>query len=169
MKFLVYIVSFLTFGLSFSQEKNFPEDFLGIYKGKLEIVSANGKKEIDMEFHFTKTDTIGTYKYVLVYNNEPRNYFLIEKDKTKGQYIIDENNGIILQASVFDNGIFSMFEVNGSLITTTEKFYDNYMDFEIMFTNTTKVETTGKGTKEIPTVKVYPILGTQRARLYKVK
>ncbi|BCY28499.1 hypothetical protein [Flavobacterium okayamense] len=167
MKLFLYIVSFLTFGLSFGQEKNFPDDFLGNYKGKLEIVSAKGKQEIDMEFHFTKTDTIGTYKYVLVYNNQPRNYFLIEKDKAKGQYIIDENNGILLQASVFDNGIFSMFEVNGSLITTTEKFYDDYMDFEIMFTNTNKVETTGKGTEEIPTVKVYPILGTQRARLLK--
>lgn len=167
MKFLVYIVSLFIFGQSFGQEKKFPDDFLGTYKGKLEIVSAIAKKEIDMEFHFTKTDTIGTYKYVLVYNNQPRNYFLIEKDKAKGQYIIDENNGILLQASIFDNGLFSMFEVNGSLITTTEKFYDKYMDFEIMFTNTNKVETTGKGTEEIPTVKVYPILGIQKARLYK--
>ncbi len=167
MKLFFYIVSFLTFGQIFSQENIFPDDFLGNYKGKLEIVNAKGKQEIDMEFHFTKTDTIGTYKYVLVYNNQPRNYFLIEKDKANGQYIIDENNGILLQASVFDNGIFSMFEVNGSLITTTEKFYDNYMDFEIMFTNTNKVETTGKGTEEIPTVKVYPFLGKQRARLLK--
>lgn len=167
MKFLIYIVSLFIFGQSIGQEKKFPDDFLGIYKGKLKIVTAKGKQEIDMEFHFTKTDTIGTYKYVLVYNNEPRNYFLVEKDKAKGQYLIDENNGIVLQASVFDNGIFSMFEVNGSLITTTEKFYDNYMDFEIMFTNTSKVETTGKGTEEIPTVKIYPILGTQKAILFK--
>lgn len=167
MKFLISIIGFLTFGLGFGQEKNFPDDFLGKYKGTLEIMSSKGKKEIDMEFHFTKTDTVGTYKYVLVYNNEPRNYFLIEKDKEKGQYIIDENNGIILQTSVFNNSIFSMFEVNGSLITTTEKFYNDYMDFEITFTNTNKVETTGKGTEEIPEVKVYPILGVQKARLFK--
>mgnify|MGYP006147995087 FL=1 len=36
-----------------------------------------------------------------------------------------------------------------------------------MFTNTSKVITTGKGTEEIPEVKVYPILGTQKALLYK--
>lgn len=167
MKYIVYIISLFIFGQNFGQENKFPDDFFGIYKGKLEIINAKGKQEIDMEFHFTKTDTIGTYKYVLVYNNQPRNYFLIEKDKSKGQYLIDENNGILLQASVFNDGIFSMFEVNGSLITTTEKFYDKYMDFEIMFTNTNKVETTGKGTEEIPTVKVYPILGVQKARLYK--
>ncbi len=168
MKFFVCIISFLTFGLSFSQKKTFPDDFLGKYKGTLEIINVKGKKEIDMEFHFTKTDTIGTYKYVLVYNNQHRNYFLIEKDKEKGQYYIDENNGIILQASVFNNSIFSMFEVQGNLITTTEKFYSDYMDFEITFTNTNKVETTGKGTEEIPEVKVYPILGVQKARLYKL-
>ena len=167
MKYVIYIVTLFIFEIGFGQTKTFPDDFLGTYKGKLEIVSAKGKKEIDMEFHFSKTDTIGTYKYVLVYNKEPRNYFLIEKDKTNGQYIIDENNGILLQASVFDNSIYSMFEVNESLITTTEKFYDDYMDFEIMFTNTSKVITTGKGTEEIPEVKVYPILGTQKARLYK--
>ena len=167
MKYVIYIVTLFIFELGFTQTKTFPDAFLGTYKGKLEIVSAKGKKEIDMEFHFTKTDTIGTYKYVLVYNKEPRNYFLIEKDKTTGNYIIDENNGILLQASVFDNSIYSMFEVNESLITTTEKFYDDYMDFEIMFTNTSKVITTGKGTEEIPEVKVYPILGTQKALLYK--
>lgn len=167
MKFLIYIISFFIFGINFSQEKTFPKDFFGNYKGKLIISNANGKQEINMEFKLSKTDTVGTYKYVLIYNNQPRNYFLIEKDKSKGQYIIDENNGILLQASVFDNCLFSMFEVNGNLITTSEKFYDNYMDFEIIFTNTNKAETTGKGTEEIPTVKVYPILVTQRARLYK--
>ena len=78
MKYVIYIVTLFIFELGFTQTKTFPDAFLGTYKGKLEIVSAKGKKEIDMEFHFTKTDTIGTYKYVLVYNKEPRNYFLIE-------------------------------------------------------------------------------------------
>lgn len=150
-----------------SQDKKFPDDFLGSYYGKLQITGKTGKYQIDMEFHFIKTDTIGTYKYTLVYNKVPRNYFLIEKDKTNGIYEIDEKNGIILQAKVVDNSIYSIFEVNNNLITTTEHFYDDHMEFEIMFSNTSKTEKTGEGTKEIPEVTIYPIGGIQRAILIK--
>lgn len=120
-----------------------------------------------MEFHLAKTDTIGTYKYTLVYNNQPRNYFLIEKDKTKGSYLIDENNGIVLQATATKNSLHSIFEVQGNLITSTLHFYPDYMDFEIMMSRISQVETTGKGTDEIPEVKVYPVPVVQKAQLYK--
>lgn len=160
------LLLFATFILH-AQDKKFPDDFLGAYKGKLEVFNPKGTQEYNMEFYFEKTDTIGRYRYTIVYNGEPRNYLLIEKDKAQGKYIIDENNGIVLQASVFGQNIYSIFEVMGNLITTTEHFYDDYMDFEIMMSRTSQIETTGKGTDEIPEVKVYPVIVTQRARLYK--
>lgn len=170
MKSIVTFTLLLFASICFSQsEINSIENYLGIYKGKLSIFSEKGKQEIDMEFHFVKTDTLGTYKYTLVYNNQYRNYFLIEKDVLKGKYSIDENNGIELEASVFDNAIYSIFEVQGNLITTTEHFYDTYMDFEIMMTKVLQKTTTGKGTEEIPEVQNYPVFVAQKARLYKEK
>ncbi|MFV0541229.1 MAG: hypothetical protein ACK5MZ_08340 [Aestuariibaculum sp.] len=153
--------------VSLAQSQVFPDDFIGVYKGDIEISNIQGKQKIAMEFHLTKTDTVGTYRYTLVYNNKPRHYFLIEKDKEKGQYIIDENNGIILPVTVFNQTVYSIFEVNGNLITTTEHFYNDYMDFEIMLSKISSTGVTGKGTKEIPEVITYPIWSVQRARLKK--
>lgn len=161
--FLLLFISII----SFAQDKIFPNDFFGIYRGKIEISSPQGKQEFDMEFHLKNTDTIGTYKYTLIYNKQARNYFLIEKDIDKGQYIIDENNGIILQTTVFNKAIYSIFEVMGNLISNTIHFYDTYIDFEIAMSRTSQIEITGKGTQEIPEVKTYPIPIIQKARLYK--
>ncbi|WP_052705373.1 hypothetical protein [Flavobacterium sp. 316] len=156
----------------FSQDtKVFPDDFFGKYKGKLNIHNQNGSQVIDMELHLLPTDTIARYKYTIIYKsdkvNQERKYTLLEKDKTKGQYIIDENNGILLNAFVTDNTLYSIFEVQGSLLTTTEHFADNYVDFEIMYSNKNNMEKSGKNTEEIPEVLSYPVINVQKARLYK--
>lgn len=168
MKYLVILFSiFFTNSLLGQTKINTPSDFTGIYAGKLIITNANGSQEIDMEFHLLPTDTIGKYKYTIIYNKQARNYSLIEKDKEKGLYTIDENNGIVLEAYFTNNTLYSIFEVQGNLITTTEHFQEAFMDFEIMFSNTAKQVKSGYGTDESPEVTSYPILGVQKARLYK--
>jgi hypothetical protein len=168
-KYILILASFI----SFSQTKNelFPDSFFGKYKGKLLITNANGAQEIDMEFHLFPTDTLGKYHYTIIYKsdkiNQERKYTLLEKDKSKGQYLVDENNGILLNTTLANNTLYSIFEVQGNLLTTTEHFYKEYMDFEIMFTSKDKVEKSGNTDAETPEVLSYPIMGIQKARLYK--
>lgn len=168
MKHLIILLNLFCSCLVLGQTKiSTPSDFTGIYAGKLIIANANGSQEIDMEFHLLPTDTIGKYQYTIIYNKQARNYSLIEKDKEKGLYAIDENNGIVLEAYFTNNTLYSIFEVQGNLITTTEHFQEAFMDFEIMFSNTTKKVKSGNGTEESPEVTSYPVLGVQKARLYK--
>ena len=91
--------------------KQFPEDFFGTYKGDLEITNPQGKQTIQMEFHLRPTDISGTYDYIIVYivngNRQERNYNLLEKDKAKGLYQVDENNGILLDVKCINNTLFS--------------------------------------------------------------
>lgn len=169
----IIILCFLTSFLGFSQSKKttFPEAFFGKYKGKLIITNANGSQEIDMEFHLLPTDTIGKYHYVIIYKsdkiNQERKYTLLEKDKTKGQYVVDENNGILLNTTFANNALYSIFEVQGGLLTTTEHFYENYMDFEIMYSLKEKVEKSGNTDEETPEVLSYPVISVQKAKLYR--
>lgn len=169
----ILILCFFTAFLGFSQSKKttFPEDFFGKYKGKLTITNANSSQEIDMEFHLLPTDTLGKYHYVIIYKsekiNQERKYTLLEKDKTKGQYVVDENNGILLNTTFANNALYSIFEVQGGLLTTTEHFYDNYMDFEIMYSLKEKVEKSGNTDEETPEVLSYPVISVQKAKLYK--
>lgn len=168
-----YILFFLFIStIAFAQKKTtFPNDFFGKYKGKLNIHNAKGSQVIDMELHLLPTDSVGKYVYTIIYKSEKidqeRKYTLIEKDNTKGSFVIDENNGIILNAFVADNTLYSIFEVQGSLLTTTEYFKDNYVDFEIMYTQRDKVEKTGKNTEEVPEVLSFPVMSVQKARLFK--
>lgn len=152
-------------------EKKFPEDYLGIYKGELKISNPSGEQSIDMEFHLMSTDSIDSYNYTLVYvvNGEaqPRNYKLKVKDRSNGEFVVDENNGILLDAKWDGNSLHSMFEVQGNLLTTTETFFEDYMLFEITFANMTSANKSGTEGDNAVEVFSYPITTVQSARLEK--
>lgn len=170
MKHILFILILL---LSFSakaQDKIFPEDYVGIYIGDLEITNAKGKQSIGMEFHLTKTDSIGIYNYKIVYifdgKRNDRNYTLKTIDALKGDYVIDENNGIVLGAKLVDNVLHNVFEVAGNLLMTTEAFFDDYMTFEIVFSGK-ELKTVTKATEDGTEVISYPVTVTQKAKLIK--
>lgn len=168
MKILILSCCLFVFSFSFSQElgKTFPEDFLGIYKGELSITTERGNQTIPMEFHLLKTDSIHKFDYKLVYNNTPRNYTLIVKDKNKGLFEIDENNGIVLPSHFNQNVLYSFFEVQGNFLSTRIDFNDsNTLNFEILFSRLKNKTTTGGTSKEIPEVFGYPITVFQKAKL----
>jgi len=166
---LFFLFSFI--GFSQTKEANFPNDFFGKYKGKLNITNANGTKQIDMEFHLLPTDTVGKYQYTIIYKsdkiNQERKYTLLEKDKSKGQFVVDENNGILLNCKYANSALYSIFEVQGGLLTTTEHFYKEYMDFEIMYSLKEKVEKSLSNDEEPIEVFSYPVVSIQKAKLYK--
>lgn len=171
-KLLIFLIMLICFQLSAQSDSlQFPQDFYEIYKGDLYIINTRGKQTIQMEFHLNPTDSIGKYQYMLVYimngNRQERKYNLLEKEVSTGEYLVDENNGILLDAKLIDNTIFSMFEVQGNILTTTERFYKDSMDFEITFANKsqqTKSGTTGEDTTEVIS---YPISVLQKAHLIK--
>lgn len=173
-KMLSLLVFFLFSNIIIAQEKspiNFPENYLGKYIGTLDIFSEKGKTEYPMEFHLLATDSVGKYKYTLVYgdgeNRQERPYTLIEKDKQKGNYVLDENNGITLDAKVNENKMYFLFEVMDSLLTTFITFEKDHLIFEIVVTNTKKKNVSGGQNDSIPKVSSYPIHVVQKARLIK--
>ena len=172
MKLLIArLVLLSVFSLNAQQHENFPESFLGVYKGDLLIQNTRGTQTIGMEFHLNASDTLGKYDYKIVYiaegNRQERNYNLIVKDPEKGQYVVDENNGIQLEAKQFGNKLFSVFEVQKSLLFTTETFYEDYMTFEIIFSNSNNKVTSGGEADQSPEVFSFPVSVYQYARLLK--
>jgi len=124
-----------------------------------------------MEFHLNKTDSIGKYNYVLVYGEnekrQERKYYLIEKDAEKGNYVVDEDNGIFIDAKVLENKLYCLFEVEQSLLTTFITFEKNHLLFEIVYSNTSKKEESGGQNDSIPKVTSYPLHVIQKAKLLK--
>jgi len=156
-----------------AQEKTtqFPTDYLGIYKGDLKIESVRGAKEIGMEFHLNTTEKTDHYQYMLIYifdgKRQERKYTLVTKNATKGQYILDENNGILIDAQLFGNTLYFMFKVEATIITTTLRFYKDDMNFEITASSKDKKNVTGQENKDVSEVVSYPITTVQKAHLLK--
>lgn len=171
MKGLSFLIVLLFCFSAKAQDKVFPEDYFGIYKGDLEITNARGKQTIGMEFHLMATDSVDTYTYKIVYIAEgkrnDRNYTLKAIDKEKGAFAVDENNGILLSAKYIDNTLYSVFEVQKNLLITTERFYEDKMIFEIVFSGKNLEEKSGGLSEEIPEVISYPVTVTQKATLIK--
>lgn len=156
-----------------AQEKalEFPQDYFGIYKGDLTITNSAGEQKLQMEFHLQPTDSIGKYKYTLVYivegSRQERDYTLIEKNAEKGEYVVDENNGILLDAKFINGTLYSMFEVQGNILTTTERFNESSMDFTITFSGKAQANTSKTEGDDPIDVVSYPITVVQSAHLIK--
>lgn len=147
-------------------EKSFPEDFLGVYKGDLNITSSNGNQQIPMEFHLSGTDNPDIFNYVRYYGKErsPRNYNL-ERTHNPHLFLVDENNGIVLESAYADHTLYSTYEVMGNLLHSTEIFYDDKIEFMIAMARIQDTSMTGN--EESAIVKNYPMSILQRATLYK--
>lgn len=172
---LMLFLFLLLFGIaSEAQEQDslrFPDAFFGKYKGTLNIEASKGSSLYAMEFHLLPTDSSEIYKYTLIYGEgdtrQVRDYRLLTKDAEKGEYIVDEKNGILLDDRVVGNRMYAMFEVQETLLTTFITFEKDRMIFEIVATNTKNKNVSGGQTDSIPKVISYPITTVQRAILYK--
>jgi hypothetical protein len=60
-----------------------------------------------------------------------------------------------------------MFGVQDNILTTTERFYKDAMDFEITVTNRTQKVITGTEEEDATEVISYPIFAVQKAHLLK--
>lgn len=149
----------------------FPDDFFGIYTGSLQIVSEQGDQITPMEFHLLASDSIGRYAYTLVYGAGKtklvRDYSLVEMDKENGLYVVNENNGILLDSKVIRNSMYTLFEVNDTLLTTFITFEKDYMVFEITATPKSGKRVTYTEDENKTEVISYPITTIQRAVLKK--
>jgi hypothetical protein len=174
MKYLPLFIFFCFVSLSTKSQElmsQFPEDLFGIYTGNLHISSEKGNQTLPMEFHLVATDSVGKYTYTLVYGEgetkQIRDYILLEKDKEKGLYVVDENNGILLDVRVLKNKMYTLFEVNNTLLTTFITFEEKHLVFEIIATPTVNKRITHANDEAKTEVISYPIATIQRAVLKK--
>lgn len=169
-RFVLIFLLLIAFLQGSAQNQEPLKNWLGIWNGKLAIYTPEGKKqEIPMELHILPTDTAGRYSWKIIYDKSPRNYTLIAKDMTRGLYVIDENNGIILENQLFANTFFSCFEVMNNLLACSYSLEGKKLVFEIFSMNKKVAQTTGNlPEKEIPEVKAYPSQVMQRATLRRV-
>lgn len=166
----------LAFNLSAQSMPVFPDSWLGVWEGELQIFSGQEVvQKVKMNVENLPTDTLDVYTWALIYGEDTlsgkRNYLLRPVDKKKGHWEIDERNSIFLDGRVVSNKFISVFSVKNNTLTSIMSVEDqNTLIFEIIIHGKESNRQTGNSVIEgenIPEVSNYPIIGYQMARLKK--
>ena len=165
---VLLITPYFTFG-------QIQKEWLGHYSGDLTIVGWNGQtSSFHMEVIFIQ-ETDSSYQWTLVYGEDStrqeRNYTL--KRTSRGEYEIDENNGIVLSNNLFGNKFISVFKVQTYFLHTTYAFEKNQLIFSLT-SSTAEYQTGDDPEADIPEEEkftVYALHTTvyQYASLKKIK
>ena len=153
----------------------FPEDWLGIWSGTLEIYNQKGvTQSLEMGLEIEKTDTVDVYDWTIIYGSDStaqrREYQLIAIDTSKGHYMVDEKNGIFLDGYHMHDAFVSVFEVmDNTLVIAYERNMEG-MNFTVDVFPSKEIGISGDtliNGQEIPEVKSFQYTGRQRAVLNK--
>jgi len=162
---------------SINKDIDFPYDILGYWKGELNIISVQNKRQvIPMAMLIEETADSETFSWQIMYNEgeeqDTRSYLLMFIDPENGHYQIDEDNGIILDAYLFGNKLISTFSVQGSLLTVSYTFYPDKIHFEVIAGPVEAIHTTGNikvGEASIPPVDSYQTSALQQGILKRIR
>jgi hypothetical protein len=108
------------------------------------------------------SDSILTWKtsYLSVKMPMVKDYTLKVIDFSKGHYVTDEGGGLLLDTYYFDDVLYSVFEVQGTLLTAIYRLLGNQIIFEV---------TSGKLSGKVPgDVTNYSVNFLQKVKLYKL-
>ncbi len=154
-------------------QSDFPTSWQGKWAGKLEILSAGAAaQEVPMELHILPTDSSGRFSWSIIYgDNEAtglRPYELLTLNAEKGLFLLDEKNSIRMEAYFLGGKLYQWFEVEGTMIFTTNEMADDELLWELVWGQSEPVSVSGgqefEG-EEVSVVKTFPVDGLQRARL----
>jgi hypothetical protein len=164
---------FITFGFSIlgSAQINFPNDYLGTWKGNLKMEPSGTEIPMTLQLGPVLTkDSI--YKYIITYispgRNDVREYELHVTDRKQGLFYVDEKNGIILEERLLGNKLSSIFSVSGSFLQITLELLKDEIVFEVYsWPSHISKTTVSKEEEETYTVNSYKLNGYQKAILKK--
>ena len=90
-----------------------------------------------MELKIAPTDDRDRFQWTIVYEGaqgrNERLYTLVAKDPDKGQFVVDENNGITMEATLIGDTLSEHFVVEGQRVWTTSRLVQTSLGKEIHF------------------------------------
>lgn len=119
MKYLIFL---LLFPISLASQKiaDFPADFLGVWMGDLAIFTPQGQAQsVPMQLHILPIND-STYTYTIIYGEDvekgKRDYLLRKGKEGPHHWIVDEQDGILLDNFYLGGVLHGPFSVNGTLL-----------------------------------------------------
>lgn len=176
--FLFFIVLLAFPGFSQKPGYQFPDDWMGTYKGQMYIFFVNGSVDtVGLTFTLAPAEQENAWKYVMSYESEKygnsvKDYRIIKPDTLPpNTYLTDERNGIFIEEVLLDNTFYSCFSVGNSRLFGMLRKREGHIEWEIV--STRNKSTLASGTEPDKEGKAFLVnshipFTTQKAVLYKV-
>ena len=168
-----FLILLLVFPFALLAQDSFPSSWMGIWQGELTFYPERDQDTIKVSLEIAKTDIPGTYSWKTSYSspklNTVKDYLLRERDSSKGIYEIDEQDGIMIPCRYFDNELWSILEVEGTIIIGLYSMKDEELSVTFPSGKTELAEFSRQfDGEDSPEVKSFPISASQKIVLTRV-
>ena len=123
-----------------------------------------------MELHVAPVEGEASWTWTIVYGEgerrQVRPYVLRPVDATTGHWVVDERNGILIDAYLSGDTLLSRFEVMGNVIDVQYRMRDGGLDTVLATYGKTAARSSG-GEGRIPKVEAFGLRSVQSGRLTK--
>jgi hypothetical protein len=152
----------------------FPQDWLGHWVGELSWYSANkpGVQKVKVQLIIQPADTTGHYTWQLIYGEKQednRPYVLKPVDASKGHWVVDERNGILLDQYSIGNVAVGAFSIQGATIMNSYQLEKDRMIMEFHSMLSQPIRQSGGGSTGVPPTDSYKVTSFQKAILKRKK
>lgn len=158
----------------FTQTVFNPKQWEGDWKGEL-LWYRTGKdvpQKVPMEIKIHSVDNKDSWTWQIIYGEkgeDNRPYFLKQADSAGIHWVIDEDNGIVLDQYWVAGKFSGAFSVMNSTIINSYWIEGDKLNVEFYTVSSNPVNTSGKGTDDSPKVDSYRMMGYQKATLKRVQ
>ncbi len=171
---IVLLLSCTSFFSLKAQLNAFPKSWEGNWKGELKWFKTGQTEpqKVNMELRIHPADSANTWSWQIIYGKETidnRPYKLIPKDTSGIHWVIDENNGIVLDQFWVANKLSGAFTVMNNTIVNNYWIENDTLMIEFYSISARPIATTGSGTEDSPSVNSYKIGSYQKAELIRNK
>jgi hypothetical protein len=169
MKFFILLaVLGISPGLD-AQTGSFPRNWSGDWVGEVNWYKTGEAipSKVSMQLNIHPTFKADTWTWQIIFGADTadnRPYKLIAKDSTGIHWVIDENNGIILDQYWVANRLCGAFTVGSATIVNNYWIEGDNLVVEFYSIASKPIATTG-GTAKVPGVDSYQVAGYQKAIL----
>lgn len=113
----------------------FPENWFGHYVGKLHVFALGSESEaVHCEIYFSESNHPDTVGFTIIYGEDStdvRSYVIFPTNRTTGEWMIDERNGIFIPCFFQGNRLISLFDVMGVRILSVYYLVPDGLNFEM--------------------------------------
>lgn len=175
---IVFLALFFPF-TSVVAQNYFPKEWLGDYAGMMYLDFADGNSD-SLHFHLHFASTSQPDQWVMRFQFDSAKYPPIVKDykliwneaySDGGHFIMDEQNGILIDEVLMDDQFVSFYQVGKGVYHSSMQFADNQLYYVLTCANISG----GKETKSHPdsdgtvyNVKSWPAFTTQKVSAKKI-